>query len=286
MGSSRLTRADWNQYSTTNIQNQSVHQIYNSRFLQEELDPSKISIRESRDSRANPESTAIIIGLDITGSMSDLHEVSIRSLGAFVTEMYNRVPVTDPHIMFMGIGDVFTDSAPLQVTQFEADIKIAEQLTKIYMEHGGGGNGEESYTLPWYFAARKTAIDCFEKRDKKGYLFTIGDDGPSMVMPQNILNKLVKDEAEKNYTAKELLTMVSNKYNVFHIHMGRGRLNLHSKWTSLLGENAFVLNDVSKLPEVIISRIQLNEGMSPDEILESWNEESREEIRSSINLRR
>lgn len=62
---------------------------------------------------------------------------------------------------------------------FEADIRIARQLEKLWLEKGGGGNCCESYTLPWYFAALHTAIDWFEKRGQKGYLFTVGDELPT-----------------------------------------------------------------------------------------------------------
>ena len=86
----------------------------------------------------------------------------IRDSGIMVEEILARKPVSDPHILCMGIGDVLCDQAPLQVTQFEADIRIAEQLEKLWLEKGGGGNSCESYNLPWYFAAMHTAIDCFE----------------------------------------------------------------------------------------------------------------------------
>lgn len=32
------------------------------------------------------------------------------------------------------------------MSQFESDVRIAEVLDKIYMEHGGRGNAYESYT--------------------------------------------------------------------------------------------------------------------------------------------
>ncbi|HAO33838.1 MAG TPA: hypothetical protein DCQ84_12920, partial [Candidatus Competibacteraceae bacterium] len=62
-------------------------------------------------------------------------------------------------------------------------IRIARQLRRLWLEKGGGGNACESYTLPWYFAATHTAIDCFEKRGKKGYLFTVGDEEPPLELP-------------------------------------------------------------------------------------------------------
>ena len=75
--------------------------------------------------------------------------------------------VTDPQFLCAAIGDSKSDKTPLQVTQFESDIRIIRQLTDLYLEGGGGGNYGESYHLLWYFAAYRTAADCFEKRGKK-----------------------------------------------------------------------------------------------------------------------
>ena len=180
MGSGRWDSTTWASYSTRNVTNKTVHEIYDRRAIHPELDPKNIVVRESRDSVDNNNSNAIIIALDVTGSMSMVLHAIIKKLNTLVTEIHSRQPVTDPHIMFMGIGDVRAgDRAPLQCTQFEADIRIAEQLKNIYLEGGGGGNDFESYALAWYFAAMHTSIDCFEKRNKKGYLFTIGDEGPT-----------------------------------------------------------------------------------------------------------
>ena len=169
MGSGRWSPDDWCTYTTTSsYDSKTVDEIYNH-TMDSELDPKNVKMRESRDSNDNPNSNAVIIGLDVTGSMSNvLDAIAKNGLNTLATEIYNRKPISDPHLMFMGIGDVEVgDIAPLQVTQFEADIRIAEQLEKIYFEKGGGGNSYESYALAWYFAGLHTSIDCFEKRNKK-----------------------------------------------------------------------------------------------------------------------
>jgi hypothetical protein len=73
------------------------------------------------------------------GIISD--NIAKEGMPTLFKEIYDRKPITDPHIMFMGIGDVEAgDRSPLQVSQFEADIRLAEQLEKLHVEHGGGGN--------------------------------------------------------------------------------------------------------------------------------------------------
>lgn len=83
----------------------------------------------------------------------------------------------------MGIGDLSYDRFPIQASQFESDIRIAEQLEKVYFEFGGGGNFYESYTAAWYFGARHTKLDCWN-RGKKGIIITIGDERLNPYLPR------------------------------------------------------------------------------------------------------
>ncbi|MBE1162299.1 hypothetical protein [Dyella acidiphila] len=169
MGSARWNPADWDRYAAT-TSTKSRDAIFASRGMNSAFDPKTITMRESVDSDVNPQSTPLIVALDVTGSMGTIPEALIKgSLGTFIEEVYSRKPVTDPHLMFMGVGDAFFDRAPLQVTQFEADLRIAEQLAAMFLEGGGGGNNSESYHLPWYFAGLRTKIDSMAKRHKKGY---------------------------------------------------------------------------------------------------------------------
>ena len=153
MGAGRFSPDDWDAFTTTRTAGKSTAAVF-SHGLNPHLDPRNIKngIRESRDSDANPASTAIIIGLDVTGSMGLIADAIAREgLKTLFTEIYDRQPVRDPHILFMGVGDALCDTAPLQVSQFEADIRIADQLVDLWLESGGGANACESYTLPWYF---------------------------------------------------------------------------------------------------------------------------------------
>ena len=62
----------------------------------------------------------------------------------------------DPQIMFGAIGDATCDRAPLQVGQFESDNRMDDDLGRILLEGGGGGQKTESYELAMYFMARHT----------------------------------------------------------------------------------------------------------------------------------
>jgi hypothetical protein len=210
------------------------------------------------------------------GSLAD--NLVRRGIGVAFEEILKRLPVTDPHLMVMGVGDVRFDSAPLQATQFEADIRIAAQLEEIYIEHGGGGNSWESYNLPWYFAAQKTSIDCFEKRGKKGYLFTVGDEQvPEDLTRADVKKALGLDLQTEKLANRDLLTMVGRYYEVFHLMVEEGSHyrsygdRVRRGWVELLGQRAIPLCDHTKLSEVIVSTIEVSEGRDKDSVAKSWD---------------
>lgn len=280
MGSGRFTSEDWVSYATTSsYSTKSTEEIFSKSNLDSELDPKGVVLRESRDSADNPASNAIILALDVTGSMGMIADTMARNgLPTLMTNIYDRKPVTDPHIMCMGIGDAEAgDRAPLQVTQFEADIRISKQLEKVYLEHGGGGNSYESYALAWYFAAQHTSIDCFEKRDKKGYLFTIGDELPTPYLRKQDIERVCGDTIQSSkLEIKDILTLASRSWNIFHIVVEEGNYALgnpkvHSAWVDVLGQRALKLSDHTKLAELIVSTIQIAEGHDAEAVAKSWD---------------
>jgi hypothetical protein len=280
MGRGRWDSNDWatSRASYSHAARPTVDHIYTSKKLDDELKPLDVKLRESRDSAENPNSTALIVALDVTGSMTRVLDAMARTgLGTLIDQIYERRPITDPHMMIMGIGDFEYDRAPLQVTQFEAENKpLVAQLEKIYLERGGGGNHYESYAAAWYFAATRTSVDCWEKRGRKGYLFTVGDEEPTPRLYGAHLKRFIGDDSEDMDGAK-LLQMAQTMYHVFHVaveegdHFSRYPEQTMRKWSELLGQNVLPLADHSKLSEVIVSAIQVSEGHDRDEVAKSWS---------------
>lgn len=287
MGYTTWSSTAWTSYAAE-TSTKATDEIFKSRSIKKDLDPFGVVVRESRDSAANPESTAIIVACDVTGSMGVIADYLVRTgIGIFFEEVLNRKPVTDPHLMIMGIGDAKYDTAPLQVSQFEADLKIAEWLEQIYIEHGGGGNRYESYDLPYYFAYNHTSIDCFEKRNKKGYLFTIGDEqAPPKTFRDQVL-KFIGDEIQ-DIPFNEIIDQASKMYHCFHIMIAEGNHARHypdavkDSWREVMGQRAIWLEDHRKLSETIVSAIQLTEGESIDKVLKSWSGDTTIAVRSAL----
>lgn len=272
MGSGSFNAADYRTF-TTSTRGKATDDIYASRNLNKNLDPKGVNLRESRDSTDNPRSTPIIIGIDVTGSMGIIADVLAREgLGTLFTEILSRKPITDPHLMFMAIGDANCDRAPLQVSQFEADNRIVEQLTQIYLEHGGGGNNFESYNLPWYFAAAHTEHDSLIKRGKRGYLFTIGDEEAPKNLTKAQIKEFIGDDLEREISSEEMLADVQRKYDVFHIIISEGShaqghpYAVWNSWTKVLGQRVVKLADHKKLAETIVGIIEVSEGRDKEEV--------------------
>lgn len=278
MGHGSYQSKDWDRLrSARNINSQSsVQDLYTARQMKDNLNPYHVKYRESCDSLDNPASTAIIFGLDVTGSMGYLsEEIAKGALNRTMLEIYDKVPVTNPHIMFQAIGDSKSDQAPLQTTQFEADIRIAEQLLDVYFEGRGGGNGGESYLLSWYFAARHTKIDCYEKRKEKGFLFTIGDECCHEKLTTPEIYRVFGEQSNE-CTAEQLFHEASEKYEIFHITMRAGSYKYqHSgdAWKKLIGNRAVELDpeDLDVLPEIFVSLMQYTRGAEESAIVGQWD---------------
>jgi hypothetical protein len=280
MGGGSYKASDWTKLKTSRkIDSSSVDQIFKSRKMDDKFNPKFIQVREARDSEEHPNSTPIAIGVDVTGSMGYLSsEIIKNSLNELMKKLYSTKLVEDPQLMFAAIGDT-TDEAPLQVTQFESDIRIAEQLMELWIE-GAGGDSPEDYQLLWYFLAKHTDIDCFNKRGKKGFCFTIGDAAFHDSVTGGNIKAIFNDDA-KLYHTSELAKMASEKYELFHIDLNAGKMSA-SKY--IPGRVISVSpSEVKYLPEIIIAAIQLISGKTNDDILNGLDFSAKQVVSRAVS---
>lgn len=227
MGSGYWNESSFKSYSTR--MNRSVasdgslsgHYDVQDMFVAKRIDPMldpKNVMRECCDSEEHPNSIPVILGLDVTGSMGPAGVEVAKKLNPIITSLYKKYD--DIEICVMGIGDLYCDKAPIQISQFESDIRIAEQLDKIYFEKGGGGNSYESYTAAWYMGVRHMKLDCW-KRGSKGIIITTGDEPLNPYLPRRGrycgLEEATGDSLQDDINTRDLYEQASKKFDIYHI---------------------------------------------------------------------
>ncbi len=224
-------------------------------------------LRESRDSEKFPESLAISVFFDETGSMETVPRTLQKNLDKLMGSLL-RKGVKDPQVMIGAIGDAVNhEVAPIQVGEWETDIKIDDCLGQLFLEKNGGGNEHESYDLALYAMARHTSVDCWEKRQRKGYVYIIGDELPFERVSRRIVKKYIGDDLDDDIPIASIVKEVQIRFEVFFlIPMGLGCYSpsyyrqVERRWSELLGaERVFKLQDPAQASERIAESVSLLE---------------------------
>ena len=242
-----------------------ARQSYQERNIHARLQPNGVKWRESRDSDEHPESNAIVVAFDVTGSMGRIPRVLQTKLPKLHGLLQRKGYINHPQLLFADIGDSYTDRAPLQVGQFESDNRMDEDLEHIWLEGAGGGQMHEGYEMFLYFLARKTAIDCQEKRGKKGYAFIVGDEMSYTAATRRHVKDILGDTIEADVPLKQLVEEAQKHYNIFFLMPKTASYfdsnpEIFDFWRDLLGERAVALDDEAAVCETIALAIGLNEG--------------------------
>jgi len=277
MGYGRFDTSDWADYNAHHVHGRSREEVFSARGMDPRFDPARFVTRESRDSDRNPQSTPIILAADVTGSMGMVaHELVRKGLVTLTSEIYERKPVSDPHIMVAAIGDAYVDRAPLQATQFEADISLAEQIRSLWLEGGGGGNHGESYSAAHLLAGLKTSTDCVERRKHKGFLFTVGDEPILDGMTREQIARVLGINAPHSLSARKCLALAQQGYEVFHIVLRVGYAEHHgidevlATWQPLLAERVLILDDYTRIAELVVATLEVCRGATLSDVAGSW----------------
>lgn len=251
--------------------NYSNQEIFKSRSIDPVLSPIHV-MRECCDNDEHPNTVPVVLGLDVTGSMGDAAVEIAKKLNVIMTKLYEKV--TDVEFMIMGIGDLSYDDYPIQISQFESDIRIAEQLDKLYFEFGGGGNGFESYTVAWYMGSRHTKLDCLS-RGKKGIIITIGDEQLNPYLPLRGrscgLVEATGDKLQADIETKDLYEEASKKFNIYHLDVQHGRRwdedEIETSFKKYLKDDHFrrVSMDsiANEIVDIVVSEVENNKTEEP-----------------------
>lgn len=269
----------------------SVQDLFPQKMIHHDMDPKGVKFRESRDSVDHPMTIPIIVALDVTGSMQRIpHEFVKNGLPTMVSTL-KEAGIQDSAILFLAVGDHTCDSAPLQVSQFESSDELLDKwLTSVYIERGGGGNDGESYMLAHYFAGYHTVHDAHEKRGKKGFLFTIGDEPTLKEMSVRDITEIMGDGQYGSLKTVELIKKASELYHVYHLHVAEGsngsRADVVEGWKNLLGQNCVIVKDHREIPHIISDIITTKSSTEDSPI--GTQEETPDEIKpskSSVKIR-
>jgi hypothetical protein len=230
------------------------------------LDPARINDKtegklESRDSVDHPESNAILVGFDVTGSNKSRAVEAQKALPALMNLLTKYID--HPQVAVAANDDIKSFSGalcPVQISEFESDNRVDEHIRNIWLVGDGGGNDGESYDLLLYAAARKTVLDCFEKRGRKGYLFLYADEPFMAEVDRHEVKTVFGDTLQRDIPIAKIIEEARKLYHVFIIWPVGGYDHAYRQFVDLFGEESVLtLQHPNKICELIGVTIGVNE---------------------------
>jgi hypothetical protein len=231
-----------------------------------DLNPFGVAARESRDSAEHPESVPVAVLFDVTGSMGGVPRTLQAKLPELLGLILRKGYAGHPQILFGAVGDATCDRAPLQIGQFESDNRMDDDLGKILLEGGGGGQMTESYELAMYFMARHTTLDRLDKRGQRGYLFMIGDELAYPRVKAREVRRLIGDELTEDIPIEAMVAELTRSWELYFIIPAGAHYAADERllrfWRRLLGQHVLQLDD----PGAVCETIALTVGLAEDAI--------------------
>lgn len=235
------------------------------------LNRTGVRIRESRDHPDHPNSVAVAVIFDTTGSMRRLPEQFVEKLPDLMDLIKTKGYLADPQILFGAVNDATTHCiTPLEIGQFESGNQMDDVITNIILQGGGGDGVTESYELLMYFMARHTALDCLEKRGKKGYLFIIGDEIPYDSVSAEEVRRWIGDEIQSDIPTATIVAELKRKFDVYWLFpdaaANAGSVTARDTLEGYFGQNLIHLRSAADVSKVIAATIGIHEGRNPRDV--------------------
>ncbi|MFZ2205100.1 MAG: hypothetical protein WAV23_00715 [Minisyncoccia bacterium] len=224
--------------------------------------------------------------LDTTGSMGNNVEIAMRLLPTTYDLLLKGKNAVLKRYDLQMITAIFGDCADIFPlggrSQAEMDIRIAEQMTHMFPEHGGKGNGAEDPQYGLFGGAYLTSSD-INKYGLKYYDFTITDEPArdyvsiedlTRVFGDSVLKKVRENgfEMDENNlpSTKEIVKELSKRAHSFLLFVNDDP-EAKNYWKGIYGKDRVVmLPRTELLPEVQASIIGLTEGTLTLQTLEDF----------------
>lgn len=229
------------------------------------LDPHRIAGKpfhklESRDNPDHPNSNAVVVTFDVTGSNIDNARIVQRKLPTLMGLLAKYLP--DPQVAIAANDDILAvGSNSVQISEFESDIRIDESIRNLLLTGNGGGNDGESYELMLYGIARKTILDCLEKRKRKGYLFVYADEPMRLHVLPNDVYAIYGERIEERIPLSRIVKELEQQYHVMVLWPANSSYqHSYEQYKHIFGEERVkVLESPEWICEFIGTAIGINE---------------------------
>jgi hypothetical protein len=265
-----------------------TQQVFQQSACHALMNPKGVKARESRDSDEHPRSVSIVFALDVTGSMGEIPARLAKEQLPHFMKLLSDCRIPDPQLLFMAVGDATSDRAPLQVGQFESTAELMDQwLTWSFLEGNGGGQGTESYELAMYFLATHTAMDCYIKRQKRGYAILTGDELPYPAVSRHQVEAIIGDKLDDDVPVEEVVAELEETFEPFFLIPDlQRRARCERRWRDLLGDHVVCMTSPADTCYVAAGAIGLTERIvrDPDELARKLEKAGvdAERVRSSV----
>lgn len=210
MGSSSYDR---DVYSGSSYSSWGTSTVSTTKLSSSRLDPSMLPNGKIIRSESK---TPIIIVLDVTGSNIEFAKLVYDKFPMFYGELEQKGYLEDFDISMCAVGDAYTDSYPMQISDFAKGLEIDSWVEKMVLEGHGGGQRMESYELMAHYLINNTEF----AKDSKPMLFFIADEAPyprvDVLQAENIgipIQSAYNPFPQLNEKFNDNVYVMLNKYN-------------------------------------------------------------------------
>lgn len=200
--------------------------------------------------------------VDTTGSMGGNVEVafkglpdSIRMLVQSPRSVLSRYHVQIATGVVQDVGDLF----PLEISEFEPDNEIENQMGLLVPEHNGHDETEDYQAALWYAAYRiRTSV---VKYGIKGYCFVTGDEKGRGQMDSSLAKRIADVQLQSDIPSTKIGSEIAKTWHPFYLQVG-AKSHATGWWQQILGEEHVIMlpSDILCLAAVQSAIIGLTEG--------------------------